>query len=310
MSAQVRAAGQPSVSAHGGAGPIPVTAVVLTLDEEENLPGCLESLSGWAREVFVVDSGSTDSTREIASGYGARVLQHSFETHARQWRWALGKLPPDTEWLLALDADQRVTPRLREELTELFSGAGPEGVAGFYVKRRQIFRGQWIRHGGYYPKYLLKLFRRSRVRVDEGDLMDHRFYVDGKTVKLRADIVEDNRKEYDISFWVEKHNQYAIRHAREEWLRRNDPSGWPIAARFFGAPDQRSAWLRGKWYALPLYIRPALYFFYRYVLRFGWLDGKQGFIFHFLQAFWYRLLIDIHLDDRSGTGGPPEDPVR
>jgi hypothetical protein len=204
------------------------------------------------------------------------------------------------DWVLALDADQRITPELRDELVALFGSGSPE-VQGFFLNRRQIFRGRWIRHGGYYPKYLLKLFRRSAMHVDDGDLMDHRFYVDGPTAQLTNDMIEDNRNERDISFWIDKHNRYAIRHAEEERQRR-EQSSWPVASRFSGNPDERSAWLRRKWYALPLYVRPALYFFYRYVLRFGWLDGKQGFVFHFLHGFWYRLLIDIHLDDDGLRG--------
>jgi glycosyltransferase involved in cell wall biosynthesis len=278
---------------------LPITAVVLTMNEEANLAACLESLAGWTSELIVVDSGSTDRTVQIAREHGARVLYHPFETHALQWRWALSQLPSGANWILGLDADQRVTPELRRELEQRFAGSMGD-VAGLYLNRRQIFRGQWIKHGGYYPKYLLKLFRKDAVRVDEGDLMDHRFYVDGRTEQLAHDIVEDNQNEHDIAFWIEKHNRYAIRHAREERQRR-DESIWPVTPRFFGTPDERSAWLRRRWYRLPLYVRPALYFFYRYVIRFGWMDGKQGFVFHFLHGFWYRLLIDIHLDGEGSA---------
>jgi glycosyltransferase involved in cell wall biosynthesis len=280
---------------------LPLTAVVLTMNEEANLAACLKSLAGWTADLVVVDSGSTDGTVQIAREHGARVLVHPFETHALQWRWALAQLPTSTGWVFGLDADQRVMPELRAELERTLASV-PPNVAGLYVKRRQVFRGRWIKHGGYYPKYLLKLFRLSAVRVDDGDLMDHRFYVEGRTEKLSHDIIEDNQNERDIAFWVAKHNRYAVRHAREESQRRDD-SRWPVAPRFFGTPDERSAWLKRAWYRLPLYVRPALYFFYRYVLRFGWMDGKQGFVFHFLHAFWYRLLIDIHLDaEPTGPG--------
>jgi hypothetical protein len=203
--------------------------------------------------------------------------------------------------VLALDADQRVTPELRQELTELFTHGAErlDGVDGLYLNRRQIFRGRRIRHGAYYPKYLLKLFRRDKVRIDEQDLMDHHFYVAGRTRRLRHDIVEDNRKEADIAFWIEKHNGYARLQAREEASRL----GWQsLTPKLFGSPDERTAWLKRAWGFLPLYARPILYFTYRYFLRLGFLDGKEGFVFHFLQAFWYRLLVDIHLDELRRQG--------
>jgi len=276
---------------------LPISAIILTYNEEKNVGLSLQSLTGWIDDIFVVDSGSTDTTLAIAERYGANAVHHPFETHARQWAWALENLPVKHEWILGLDADQRVTPELREELIQLFTLGRSKlrEIDGLYVKRRQIFRGQWIRHGGYYPKYLLKLFRQAKAQADEHDLVDHHFYVAGNTAKLRGDIIEDNQKENDITAWIEKHNHYAVLHAREELLRRNGAT-WPIQPALFGSPDQHAAWLKQRWYGLPLYIRPVLYFFYRYFLRLGFLDGKQGFIFHFLQGFWYRLLVDIYLD--------------
>ncbi len=276
-----------------------VTVVVLTYNEEANLPACLESLRGLDCEVFVVDSGSTDRTWEIAEAYGARVVEHPFETHARQWRWALDHLPLKTEWVLGLDADQRLTPELREELGRLFEGGDRalQGVDGFYVKRRQVFRGRWIRHGGYYPKYLLKLFRRDKVRLDDLDLVDHHFYVEGVTRTLRGDLIEENLKENDLAFWLAKHIRYARLLAEEEFRRRAQGNGWTVRPRPWGTPDERTAFLKHLWGRMPLYVRPFLYFVYRYFFRLGFLDGKEGFIFHFLQGFWFRLLVDIYLDE-------------
>ncbi len=280
---------------------LPITFMVLTHNEELNLEACLSSVAGWVGEILVVDSGSADATLAIAARYGAQIINHAFESHSRQWAWALANIPGRYEWVLALDADQRVSPELQAELGRLFGAEEGrlQDIDGIFVKRRQIFRGQWIRHGGYYPKYLLKLFRRAKVQIDKWDLIDHHFYIAGKTVALQSDILEDNRKEANITFWIEKHNRYAVLHAREELLRRHDPNAWPIAPKLLGNPDQRIVWLKRRWYTLPLYVRPTLYFLYRYIWQLGFLDGKQGFIFHFLQGFWYRLLVDIHLDDLS-----------
>jgi len=275
---------------------VPISSVVLTYNEQANLAPCMESLVGWASELFVVDSGSTDGTRHIAERYGAHVIEHPFETHARQWQWALTHVPFQHAWILALDADQRLTSELKQEIDALFRGEADRlrGIDGIYLNRRQIFRGRWIRHGGYYPKYLLKLFRRDRVHVDERELIDHHFYVSGRTRTLRHDLIEENLKESDIRFWIEKHNRYAALQARVDAF---GPSDRAVAPRMFGTPDERTAGLKLAWDRLPLYLRPFLYFCYRYVVRLGFLDGKQGFVFHVLQAFWYRLLIDIHLDD-------------
>jgi glycosyltransferase involved in cell wall biosynthesis len=277
-----------------------LAVVVLTYNEELNLPACLDSVDGLARALVVVDSGSTDRTLAIAVEHGACILSHEFAGHAAQWRWALGQLDPQVEWVLGLDADQRLSPELRAELEHLFAAEQQRLLEhnGFYLNRRQIFRGQWIHHGGYYPKYLLKLFRLNKVQLDEQDLMDHHFYVPGKLGELRHDLIEDNRNEANIAFWLTKHIGYAELHAREEFSRRcGDGHGWPIQPALFGTPDQRVVWCKRIWYRMPLYARPLLYFLYRYFLLGGVLDGKQGFIFHFLQSFWYRLLVDIRLDD-------------
>jgi len=307
-----------------------LSVVILTYNEERNLRACLESVQRLNVEVFVVDSGSTDGTVEIAKNQGAKVLLHPFETHTQQWLWALDKLPVTSKWILGLDADQRVTPELAQEICEKLGAASNElrakgwesrvgsqaletaskkaleGIDGFYIKRRQVFRGRWIKHGGYYPKYLLKLFKREQVKTDLNDLVDHHFYVTGKTAALQYDIIEENKKEDDISFWIEKHNRYATLLAQDELQRRAEARPHFLRPSLLGNPDARTLWLKQLWWRLPLFVRPFIYFFYRYVFRLGFLDGKEGFIFHFLHAFWYRLLVDIKLEElrtrEAGSG--------
>ncbi|MEO7190495.1 MAG: glycosyltransferase family 2 protein [Vicinamibacterales bacterium] len=287
---------------------LPVTLVVLSYNEERNLEACLSGMADWATDVFVVDSGSTDRTIEIAERLGASVYTHPFETHARQWQWALAQLPITTDWVLALDADQRLLPELRQEIDVALRAGVPAEVTGFFMSRRQIFRGRWIRHGGYYPKYLLKLFRKSAVTMDAADLVDHHFIVSGNTRNLGHDLVEDNRNEAEIAVWTAKHNRYAVLQARQELhaRRRGRTVSWRA---LLGHPDARVQWLKQVWARCPLFVRPCLYFMYRYVFRLGFLDGREGFIFHVLQAFWYRLLVDINILELRGEPEPRHAPV-
>jgi glycosyltransferase involved in cell wall biosynthesis len=279
--------------------PVPLTVIILTFNEALNLSDCLASVSDWVTRVIVVDSGSTDRTVATATRHGAEVVTHPFETHAKQWNWALQNLAIPTEWVLGLDADQRVTPALRDEIARFLAepAATDREIAGAYVRRRQVFRGRWIRHGGYYPKYLLKLFRQARAWVDERDLVDHHFSVTGKTQRLDHDIVEDNRNEHDVSVWLDKHTRYARLQALEEVHAAGGRPAPGLAAALRGSPDDRVAWRKAFWRRQPLFARSVAYFFYRYVVRLGFLDGKEGFIFHFLQGLWYRLLVDIHIDE-------------
>lgn len=298
----------------------PLTAIIITHQEEKNLPECLRSIAGWTREIIIVDSGSTDRTKEIADKFGARWVTHPFETHSKQWKWTLENVPIATDWVFGFDADQRITPELRDEIVSLFTSR-PEELAtfdGFFVRRRQVFRGKWIRHGAYYPIRQLLMYRLAKAHVDTADFVDHHITVHGNLGNLKHDMVESNRKEEDISFWIDKHNRYAVLQAREELRRRRGEVAWQVRPRLFGTPDQQKVWLKDRWSHLPLYVRPFIYYFYRYFVRLGFLDGKQGFLFHFLQAFWYRLLVDINLDQlmteekkqakieaRQQAGGPP-----
>jgi glycosyltransferase involved in cell wall biosynthesis len=295
-----------------GARPAPLTVLVVTRNEELNLERCLASVHGFADQIFVVDSESADRTREIARRFADEVRELPYDdTRIIPWifQWGLDHLPIRNDWVLILEADQALPPALRAEIAALL--ARPEiAEDGFYIRRRQIFRGHWIRFGGYGGKHLLKLFRRGRGRLDPVE-QDTRVYVSGRVGRLRAPLEEWNKKEDAILFYLQKHLRYAEAFAREELLRRTGRASWTTPPRFFGTPDERVLWLKDRYYRLPLYLRPFLYFFYRYFFLLGVLDGKQGLVFHFLQAFWFRLVVDIRLEElerlaaaTGGTNGP------
>jgi len=287
---------------------IPLTVLVTTRNEEANVERCLASVQGLASQVFVLDSESTDKTVEIASRY-AQVHTLAYD-HSRiiPWifQWGLDNLPIENDWVLILEADQAVTAALAEELTALL--VRPEAIRedGFYIHRRQIFRGKPLRFGGYGSKVLLKLFRRSRAELDPVE-QDTRVYVRGPLGRLRAPLEEWNRKEDSIRFYLEKHLRYAEAFAQEEFARRRRYIPWKVTPRLFGTPDERILWLKDRYYCMPLYVRPMLYFIYRYFVLLGILDGRTGFLFHFLQAFWFRLIVDARLEELLAETGTSAD---
>jgi glycosyltransferase involved in cell wall biosynthesis len=274
---------------------IPLSVLVTTRNEELNVERCLRSVHGFADQIFVLDSESTDRTVEISQNY-AEVHTLGYD-HSRiiPWifQWGLDNLPLRNDWVLILEADQAVTPGLKEEIAALLARPDVQ-EDGFFIRRRQIFRGKPLRFGGYGSKVLLKLFRRSRSELDPVE-QDTRVYVRGPVGRLRAPLEEWNLKEDSILFYLQKHLRYAEAFAQEELDRRRRNLPWKTTPRFFGTPDERVLWLKDRYYRMPLFVRPTLYFLYRYFFLLGILDGKTGFVFHFLQAFWFRLVVDIRL---------------
>jgi glycosyltransferase involved in cell wall biosynthesis len=272
--------------------------VILTFNEEIHLPRLLQSIEALQAPVFILDSGSTDKTLDIASTHGATVAYHEFENHPRQWEFALNCFQIQTPWIIGLDADHVVSPELFDLLKNFDNQQIPENVKGIYFNRKNFFKGRWLKHGGYFPKYMLKMFRTGQGKSDINENSDHRFIVEGETIIWKKGyLLEENLKENDIRFWIEKHNRYSDLLAREEVERIKQLRLQTNKPRFFGSPDERIAFLKNLWWQVPLYWRVFFYFFYRFFILLGFLDGKQGRIFHFMQAFWFRLLIDIKIEE-------------
>jgi glycosyltransferase involved in cell wall biosynthesis len=260
-----------------------LSILILTRDEEANLPQALASVTGWASAVFVLDSGSTDRTMEIAKVQGAKVFTHAFENYASQRNYALKELPIETEWVMFLDADEWLPEDLKSEITAVVASRPREN--GFFVAYKLMWMGKWIRRG-YYPTWLMRLFRNATAVCGERGVNEH-VQVEGETGYLKHPFIHEDRK--GISSWIEKHDRYADLEAKLLLERGRGGAG-----RLAGSQAQRKQWIRANvWYRLPPLVRPFLYFFYRYVLRGGFLDGRAGLSFHFLQALWYQMLIDI-----------------
>ena len=275
-----------------------LTTVLLTYNEELNLPECLESLRCLDSQVVVVDSGSADHTREIAVDSGAQVVEHVFENYGAQRNWALQNIPIETEWVLNIDADERLTPELRDSIAGALAGP-PDEVNGYLLRRRTVFLGQWIKHGGHYPSYHARLFRKGKGRCEDR-LYDQHFIVEGKVEQLSGDMIDETNH---LADWWARHARWAKMEAQE--ILYGDASAGRLKGNFDGSPIERRRWLRQRvYYRLPLFVRPALYYIYRYFIRLGFLDGRRGFVFHLLQGFSYRFKVDVHiLKLRLGTGG-------
>jgi exosortase/archaeosortase family protein len=271
--------------------------IIITYNEEIHLPRLLASIKNLDAPVFILDSGSTDDTIAIAKNHDATVLQHAFENHPKQWDFALKNFDVKTPWVICLDADQVVTPELNERLRS-FKDDEYKDADGIYFNRKNFFKGKWIKHGGYSPFYLLKMIRFGTGYSDLNENMDHRFIVSGKTIIWKDGyILEENLKENNISFWIAKHNRYSDLVAQEEVERMMEMRSQTLKPHFWGSPDERTAWLKQLWWKLPRYVRPMLYFIYRMFFQLGILDGRTGVIFHFLQAFWFRLIVDVKIDE-------------
>jgi glycosyltransferase involved in cell wall biosynthesis len=274
---------------------IDLTVVILTYNEEIHIRRVIESVSGIAKEIIVVDSFSTDNTVAIASMMGARILQHKFINQANQLQWAIGEGPIRTTWVLRLDADEYLTESLVHELAQKVPDISKD-VSGIIFKRRLHFMGKWIRHGGYYPVHMLRMWRHGHAAVEQRWMDEHMVMLQGKTVIFNNDFVDDNQNSF--TWWTAKHNDYSTREATEFLNQKYQflhSAGHPDIK---GMAKQTSIkrWYKNNfYYRMPVFLRAFLYFQFRFWIRLGFLDGKKGLVWHFLQGFWYRFLVDAKI---------------
>lgn len=268
-----------------------LSVVILTHNEERHIGRALEAIRGIAKEIFVVDSFSTDRTVEIAEAAGAVVLKNKFINYARQFEWGLENAPITGTWVMRLDADEVIEPDLAAEIEAKLPTLGPD-VAGVNLKRKHIFMDRWIRHGGRYPLVLLRIWRRGQGRIESRWMDEHMIVWGGRTVTFDGGFSDHNIN--DLTFFTDKHNKYATREAidvlnqkyglfaRDEELSAESAS--------FQASLKRG--VKEKIYnRLPFWAGPMGYFLYRYIFQLGFLDGRPGLIYHFLQGGWYRFLV-------------------
>src|SRR2546422_7159867 len=282
---------------------VPVSVLIPTRNEEKNIQKCLESVS-WASEVYVVDSSSTDRTAELAQGQGATVVQFSWDRQGpRKKNWALDHLPWKNDWVLIVDADEEVTPALRQEVAARITQ--PSEYAGFLVPYNYYFLGRLLRHGA--PLWKLILFKHRLARFEQISVPELTSYdvelhehplVDGRVGRLRAAMIHHDFQ--DLHHHFQRHNIYSDWEVLLRTKYRDRRLDGELRPRFFGSAPERRRFLKRLFLSLPG--KPWVYFFYSYVLRSGFLDGRQGFIYNVLKAFyWYQISIkkyEIHLRER------------
>ena len=268
-----------------------LSVVILTYNESKHIARALRSVAALDARILVVDSFSNDDTVDIARAEGALVVQNTFVNQAQQMQWALLNMPVATSWVMRLDADEVLTPELIDEMN-LRLPTMPSDVTGINLKRRHIFLGRWIRHGGRYPVTLLRIWRLGTARVEQRWMDEHMVLLSGRAVTFKHDFCDENLN--DITYFTDKHNRYATREAAEVLLTR-----FSLAQVDAGISERHSSFqalakraIKETIYnRLPLWSGPLVYFLTRYILQGGVLDGTAGLIYHTLQGFWYRFLV-------------------
>ena len=287
-----------------------LAVIILTLNEERHIARALNSVASLASELFVVDSFSTDRTVELAREQGATVVQNPFVNHAKQFQWALDNLPITADWIMRPDADEIVEAdlarRLRDELPTL-----PPDVVGITLKLKIIFQGRWIRHGGRYPLLLLRIWRRGHGRMADRWMDEHMVVRGGRMITLEGGIADHNLN--DLTFFTNKHNKYATREAIDVVNQRRNFFPRPAPSADQGQSSVQTALklvIKEKVYnRIPYLVSAPAYFFYRVVFRLGFLDGKEGILYHCLQALWYRLLVGAKVAELERALVGIEDPA-
>lgn len=266
-----------------------ITAIILTKNEEKNIDDCLRSIQGFVKRAVIIDSGSDDSTIELASKYDfVDVYKHSFENYARQFNWGIDNAGISTKWTLRLDADERFTPSLCAELEKNMMEHDNDDVNGFVLEAWLYFMDKCLKHGGSRKKKLM-VFKTSIGRIEDRKMDEHTVLSEGIALEIKEKFLHYDFK--DLSTYVKKLNWYATREMQDYIEERFSEST-------FNASDREISHTRSnktKYYKAPMFLRCWLYFFYAYFFGREFLNGKEGFIYSFLYHLYYRMLVDFKI---------------
>ena len=269
-----------------------ITVIILTKNEELNITRAVNSVKSLADRICVVDSGSTDKTVEISRSLGVEVVEHPFVTHGQQFNWAMNNLNITSKWIFRLDADEEVTPELAREIVEKTALHASDDVSAFEGKFKVYFLGRFLKYGGMYPFRKVIIFKTGKGYIDETGMRDHPIISEGQIEVLKNDFLHYDFKSMEA--WIQKHNWYSTLEVRNLVGDMADADGKRAAT-----ADKAIKMRDGLYYKLPRYFRARLYYWYRYYFKLGFLDGEAGRVHAFLQAYWYRYLIDAKLLEKE-----------
>lgn len=270
-----------------------ITAIILTLNEEKNIEECIRSIQSVVKRIVVVDSFSSDRTVALAQSMGAEVLQNKWVNYSTQFCYAIENANIQTKWVFRIDADERLTDKSAGELKALTEQHADDDVNGIIVRFEVNFMGKALRHGGIYPIKVLRVFKVGRAHIEMRNMDEHMTLNEGKSVEMKSDCLHQDFK--TLYEWIDKHNKYSSREVLDYFNRQEsqDRSALNKGARF-------KRFVKFKiYYKLPMGMRAHLYYWYRYYFKLGFLDGKEGKIFAFLQAYWYRFLVDAKIHEKK-----------
>jgi glycosyltransferase involved in cell wall biosynthesis len=271
-----------------------LTAIILTKNEEKNIEKCIKSIIGITKRILVVDSFSDDRTVEIAQKNGAEVHEHIFENHSKQFIYALNALNIETKWVMRIDADEELTKTAADEIEKICNENTNTDVNGIVMRFEVNFMGKKLRHGGIYPFKKLNVFKYGIGYMEERNMDEHIVLRSGTYVELHSDCIHNDYK--DLTYWINKHNWYASKEVLDYISNRNECEnleGYEAKAKFKRIVKYKI------YYKLPMGARAHLYYWYRYYIKLGFLDGKEGKIYAFMQAYWYRFLVDAKIYERN-----------
>jgi glycosyltransferase involved in cell wall biosynthesis len=277
-----------------------LTAIVLTFNEEKHIRRCIDKLYELCDRIVIVDSFSTDKTTEIAKSYSkVSIFQNPWVNHSSQLNWAISNSNITTDWVIRVDADEYVDEKLKQNLI-LELPKMSSATTGIEVKRLIYFLGQPLKKAGMYPIWHLKLWRKGYGQCEQ-KWMDERIILsNGQVQKIEGDLIDNNLN--NLTWWTAKHNGYATREAIDilDKIYNFSKSHHGISRKH---QEVKRAKFKEMYLKLPLFVRPLLFWFIRYFIQGGFLEGKAGFIWNLLQCGWYRFLVDVKIYEAYKKAG-------
>lgn len=288
-----------------------ITVIILTYNEELHIRRCLENVCPIAKKVYVIDSPSTDNTVEICSEFSnVEVVVHKYPgNQAEQFNWALDNVKIETEWVLRLDADEYLTDGLKKEMNEKLNRL-PLSTSAVVLPLGRAFMGRILKHGIVNGVKMIRLFRYGNVRYEQRLMDEHLEVLEGNTITFENNFIDDSL--LSLSKFIDKHNNYSSREAAllldEEYNLTFLPKS--ETSQTYASEVSAKRAQKAKYAKMPLFWRSLGYFIYRYILKLGFLDGKEGFLWDFLQGWWYRTLVDAKIYECKKACGDDREAIK